>query len=263
MMDFVSRIAVNPVKALHVDVGGVLRVFRHTVSPVDAISRTRAAASSINARYQPEAATKLLLQCGFGPGPRPIHWRARSRRRVSPRQRDQNDPRHVLDGRRGAADLHRLALSGYYSGVDADATFDVDSEAAPSASGFRAHRSRTTGGFRKSPRRGPMSFWICPTAAQDSSTSRPPGSRESRGRAETDRLSEGVPVLCPGSLQPAVVIPSDSSRSALSSCRVRLLLGKRSGLPCLRYRPDRRRPHRRSHAAQASARTAGPSGRCE
>ena len=35
MPDFVTRVAFNPIKPLHVDVGGVVRVFRHTVAPYD------------------------------------------------------------------------------------------------------------------------------------------------------------------------------------------------------------------------------------
>ena len=35
MPDVVTRVAFNPFKPLHVDVGGVMRVFRHTVAPYD------------------------------------------------------------------------------------------------------------------------------------------------------------------------------------------------------------------------------------
>src|SRR5712671_888195 len=35
MPDIVTRVALNPTEAVHVDVGGVFRVFRHTVKPYD------------------------------------------------------------------------------------------------------------------------------------------------------------------------------------------------------------------------------------
>jgi hypothetical protein len=68
MTDLVTRVAVNPIKALHVDFGGVMRVFRHTVAPYDHDYKDLAGGVSINARYNVNAGTKLLIQSGFGSG---------------------------------------------------------------------------------------------------------------------------------------------------------------------------------------------------
>ena len=50
MTDIVTRVAFNPIKPLHVDVGGVVRVFRHTVSPYDDDFKDVGGGASINAR---------------------------------------------------------------------------------------------------------------------------------------------------------------------------------------------------------------------
>ena len=44
MPDLVTRVAFNPARALHVDVGGVWRVFRHTLAPYDDLERRRGVA---------------------------------------------------------------------------------------------------------------------------------------------------------------------------------------------------------------------------
>ena len=68
MPDFVSRVAFNPVKAFHVDVGGILRVFRHHLTQFDKDFRSAGGGISINSRLNPAAATKLMLQWAYGPG---------------------------------------------------------------------------------------------------------------------------------------------------------------------------------------------------
>ena len=49
MPDIVTRVAFNPIKPLHVDVGGVIRVFRHTVAPYDDDFKAVGGGVSINA----------------------------------------------------------------------------------------------------------------------------------------------------------------------------------------------------------------------
>ena len=68
MTDIVTRVAFNPFKRFHVDVGGVVRVFRHTVSPYDDDFKDVGGGASINARYDLTAGMKLLMQTGFGSG---------------------------------------------------------------------------------------------------------------------------------------------------------------------------------------------------
>ena len=50
MPDIVTRVALNPTKAVHVDVGGVFRVFRHTVKPYDDTFKDVGGGASVNAR---------------------------------------------------------------------------------------------------------------------------------------------------------------------------------------------------------------------
>ena len=105
LTDIVTRVAFNPIKALHVDVGGVVRVFRHTVAPYDDDFKDVGGGASINARYNVTAGTRLLMQTGFGSGfGRYIGGLvpdAAFRRDGSIRTHRH----HVLGGRRGANDL--------------------------------------------------------------------------------------------------------------------------------------------------------------
>ena len=63
-----TRVAFNPIKPLHVDVGGVVRVFRHTVAPYDDDFKDVGGGASINARFNVTAGTRLLMQSAFGSG---------------------------------------------------------------------------------------------------------------------------------------------------------------------------------------------------
>jgi hypothetical protein len=128
MTDIVTRVAFNPTKSWHVDVGGVMRVFRHTVAPYDDDFKDVGGGASINARYNANAGTKLLIQSGFGSGMgryigglvpdaafrrdgsistiSTMSWVGGIEQRISP----------------------RLSLSGYYSGVNTDGDFDLDTD---------------------------------------------------------------------------------------------------------------------------------------
>ena len=68
MPDFVTRVAVNPVKAVHLDAGGVLRVFRATVAPYDESFRQLGGGASLNARVSLSGATALIGQGAVGSG---------------------------------------------------------------------------------------------------------------------------------------------------------------------------------------------------
>jgi hypothetical protein len=67
MPDVVTRVALNPTEAVHVDVGGVFRVFRHTVKPYDEVFKTVGGGASINARVDAKK-TRLIGQFAFGAG---------------------------------------------------------------------------------------------------------------------------------------------------------------------------------------------------
>jgi hypothetical protein len=68
MPDLVTRIAVNPVRAVHLDAGGVLRVFRATVAPYDESFRQLGGGASLNARVSLSGSTALIGQSAVGSG---------------------------------------------------------------------------------------------------------------------------------------------------------------------------------------------------
>ena len=67
MPDIVSRVAFNQGKLLHIDAGGVLRVFRQTVKPYDQPVKQTGGGLSVNARVTP-GTTTVLGQFAYGPG---------------------------------------------------------------------------------------------------------------------------------------------------------------------------------------------------
>jgi hypothetical protein len=134
MPDVVTRVAVNA-GSFHVDVGGVMRVFRHTIRPYDTSFKDVGGGASIQVRFN-AATTKLYLQTAFGSGlgryagglVPDVAFRADGSIRtigtiswvggVEPRISD------------------RLALGGYYSGVKSDDTFDLDADGRYIGYGF-------------------------------------------------------------------------------------------------------------------------------
>jgi hypothetical protein len=70
MPDLITRVAFNPSPAVHLDVGGVLRVFRHTVAPYDDSDdfATTAGGASVNGSVHATGNTKMIGQFAFGPG---------------------------------------------------------------------------------------------------------------------------------------------------------------------------------------------------
>jgi hypothetical protein len=67
MPDIVSRAAING-GAFHVDVGGVLRVFRHTLQPYDDSFKHAGGGFSLNANARPNEALRLIGQIAYGSG---------------------------------------------------------------------------------------------------------------------------------------------------------------------------------------------------
>jgi hypothetical protein len=68
MPDIVTRVALNPTEAVHVDVGGVFRVFRHTVKPYDNTFKSVGGGANVNARFNATKNAKLIGQFTFGSG---------------------------------------------------------------------------------------------------------------------------------------------------------------------------------------------------
>jgi hypothetical protein len=123
--DFVGRVAFNPVKAFHVDVGGVLRVFRHHLMQFDQDFKSAGGGISINSRFNPAAATKLMLQWAHGPGlGRYLGGMVPD---VTIRANGEIDP---IDAGSWMTGIEQkvsrfLTLSGYYSGVSTEESFSL------------------------------------------------------------------------------------------------------------------------------------------
>ncbi len=126
MPDIVTRVAFNPIKSVHVDVGGVFRVFRHTVAPYEDDFKEVGGGANINARFNVTASTKLLLQSAFGSG------LGRYVGGLVPDVAFRSDGSISTIGTTtwvGGVEQRitdRVSLGGYYSGVNTDDNFYLD-----------------------------------------------------------------------------------------------------------------------------------------
>jgi hypothetical protein len=68
MPDIVSRVAFNRGQTLHVDAGGVVRVFRQTLKPYNSSMKQVGGGVSANARYNATTTSHLLAQLASGAG---------------------------------------------------------------------------------------------------------------------------------------------------------------------------------------------------
>ena len=68
MPDIVSRVAFNRATSFHLDVGGVLRVFRHTLKPYDDSFKQAGGGVSLNARALATDGLALIGQIAYGSG---------------------------------------------------------------------------------------------------------------------------------------------------------------------------------------------------
>jgi hypothetical protein len=68
MPDIVTRAAFNVGQTFHVDAGGVVRVFRHTLAPYDDSSKQVGGGGSVNARLTVAGPLNLLGQFAYGAG---------------------------------------------------------------------------------------------------------------------------------------------------------------------------------------------------
>jgi hypothetical protein len=68
--DVVTRVAIDPVKSFHIDVGGVFRTFRHIVMPIgkDLDFRKNGVGASANLRFNLLESNKVILQGSYGSG---------------------------------------------------------------------------------------------------------------------------------------------------------------------------------------------------
>src|SRR4030095_1152334 len=70
MPDVITRVALNPTASVHVDVGGVFRVFRHIIAPYDDDNDFKATGGGVNINGSVRAtpSTKVLGQLAIGAG---------------------------------------------------------------------------------------------------------------------------------------------------------------------------------------------------
>ena len=154
--------------------------------PYDDDFKEAGGGASINARFNLTAGTRLLMQSAFGSGlGRYIgglvpdaafrrdgsistigttSWVVGVEQRISP----------------------RLSLAGYYSGVDTDANFDLDTDGSHIGFGYPGASDSNNRTIQEVTGTGSYQFLRSLTAVRDSSTCRSPGSRENPFRKETD-----------------------------------------------------------------------------
>jgi len=68
MPDFSTRVTYSPRNAIHIDAGGVLRVFRHTVAPYDEDFKATGGGASVNIRVNATPSTRILGEVAVGSG---------------------------------------------------------------------------------------------------------------------------------------------------------------------------------------------------
>ena len=68
MPDFSTRVTYSPRNAIHIDAGGVLRVFRHTVAPYDDDFKATGGGASVNVRVNATPSTRIFGEGAFGSG---------------------------------------------------------------------------------------------------------------------------------------------------------------------------------------------------
>jgi len=128
MPDIVSRVAFNTEKVFHVDVGGVLRVFRHTLKPYDDSFKHVAGGVSVNGRARTNSATTLIGQFAYGSG------MGRYLGGLAPDVSISADGAiHPIPTTAWAAGVEyrispQLSLAGYDSGVHVDNSYSVDAD---------------------------------------------------------------------------------------------------------------------------------------
>jgi hypothetical protein len=126
--DFVTRVAVNPTKSVHLDMGGVVRVFRHTVKPYDATFKQVGGGASVNARVSATAKTNVIGQVAFGSGLGRYIGGLVPDLTFTPDSSIQ-----TLGTTSWVAGIEQtvsstVSLAGYYSGVDTDDNVAVDTD---------------------------------------------------------------------------------------------------------------------------------------
>lgn len=136
MPDFLTRVALNPSPAFHVDVGGVVRAFRHTVAPYDADFHAIGGGVSVNVRVNPTRGTRVIGQLASGAGlGRYVGGMAPD---VAFRSDGSIAPVPTTSWVAGVEETvsSHVSVAGYYSGLHIDDTWFADTDGRNVGFGF-------------------------------------------------------------------------------------------------------------------------------
>jgi hypothetical protein len=135
MPDFTTRVVLSPVKSFHLDAGGVVRVFRHTVRPYDEDFKAVGGGASLNVRLNPGPDTKIFVQTALGSGlGRYIGGLVPD---VAFRSDGSISPIGTTSWVAGVEHtMSTLSVGGYYSGVVADERFFRDTDGTSIGFGY-------------------------------------------------------------------------------------------------------------------------------
>jgi hypothetical protein len=154
--DTATRAAFNPTESLHIDVGGVLRVFRHTLRPYDNDFKEVGGGATLNGRLE-VSSTTLLGQGAFGSGlGRYVGGLAPD---VAFRRVGSITPIPTTSWVVGLEQRasSRVSLAGYYSGLTTGDRFDAEAEGgyvgfgypgSSSSNNRRIHQLTGTGSYQ-------------------------------------------------------------------------------------------------------------------
>jgi hypothetical protein len=136
MPDIVTRVAFNPTPAFHVDLGGVVRAFRHTVAPYETDFHEVGGGVSVNARVNPTRGTRVIGQLASGAGlGRYVGGLAPD---VAFRRDGSIAPVPTTSWVTGVEQTvsSHVSVAGYYSGVHIDDTWFADTDGGAIGFGF-------------------------------------------------------------------------------------------------------------------------------
>ena len=142
MPDFSTRVTFSPAPAFHVDVGGVLRVFRHAVAPYVDDFKAVGGGVSLNLRVNPTRTTKVLGQGAVGSG------LGRYIGGLVPDAAFRSDGSISLIGTTSwvagveQAMTERVSVAGYFSGVNTDGNYFTDHDGSAIGFGFPGSSNR-------------------------------------------------------------------------------------------------------------------------
>ena len=158
MPDIATRMTFNPLRALHVDVGGVVRAFRHTVQPYDDDFKDVGGGASVNVRVQPNPPHQgTCCRARLDPASGAMSEASFPTSRfaaTAPSARSARRPGSAAWSKPSPTRCRWAATTAAWTPTT---TSLWTPEAVSSATDSPARRTPTTGGFSKSPARRPIS----------------------------------------------------------------------------------------------------------